>query len=69
MVVNKRVKAGALQFVLFIGALIAILLSTFVLLHHVHHKFDKKTEKTITLVKKADWGIHHALSQNFPLND
>ncbi|NAY93523.1 hypothetical protein GTQ34_16570, partial [Muricauda sp. JGD-17] len=42
---------------------------TFVLLHHVHHKFDKKTEKTITLVKKADWGIHHALSQNFPLND
>ncbi|RDY60784.1 hypothetical protein [Flagellimonas nanhaiensis] len=69
MLSNKKVKAGALQFVLFVGALIAVLLLTFVLLHQAHQLFDKKTLKTVQLVQKADMGVQYAMEQNLPLNN
>lgn len=64
----KKIPAGALQFVLCVGAIIAVLLSTFVLLHHAHHLFDKKTEKVIETIKKADEGLQQAMAQNLPLH-
>lgn len=46
----KKVRAGSLQFVLFIGALIAVLLLSFVLLSHGHLLFQKKTNRYIEMV-------------------
>ncbi|MEC7264021.1 MAG: hypothetical protein VXW38_09795 [Bacteroidota bacterium] len=64
----KKVKAGALQFVLFMGAVIAVLLMTFVLLHHTHQLFDKKSSKVIEVIKRADMGIQYAMGQDLPNN-
>ena len=64
----KKIQAGALQFVLCLGAVITVLLSTFVLLHHTQHVFDQKTTKTVEVIKKAGMGLQYAMAQNFPLN-
>lgn len=69
MVHNKKLKAGALQFVLFIGSVIAVLLLIFVLLHHSHSLFNKKTSKTIELVKSTDLALERAMNQKLRLND
>ena len=54
---NHKIKAGALQLVLFVGALIAVLLFTFILLTHTHYLFEKKTEVTIALLQEANRGL------------
>ncbi|MGX1931301.1 hypothetical protein [Flagellimonas sp. 2504JD4-2] len=69
MLQNKKLQAGALQFVLFIGAVIAVLLLTFVLLHQTHSLFDKKTSKTIDLVKSTDLALRQAMELKIQLND
>lgn len=66
---NKKIRAGALQFVLLIGTLISVLLLTFVLLHQTHSLFVKKTAKTIEVIQKADLGLQLALQQEMALND
>jgi len=68
MRLRKKVKAGALQFVLFMGAVIAVLLMTFVLLNHTHQLFDKKTTKVVEVVKRADMGIQYAMGHNLQSN-
>jgi cytoskeletal protein CcmA (bactofilin family) len=65
----KKIRAGALQFVLFIGTVIAVLLMTFVLLHQTHSLFDKKSSKAIEVIKKADLGLRYAIQMEFPIND
>nr|WP_298924950.1 polymer-forming cytoskeletal protein [uncultured Allomuricauda sp.] len=65
----KKIKAGALQFVLFIGTVIAVLLMTFVLLHKTHSLFDKKTSRTVEVIKNADLGLQYAMQQEMPIND
>ncbi|WP_418498937.1 hypothetical protein [Flagellimonas sp.] len=65
---HKKVRAGALQFVLFIGAVIAVLLMTFVLLHHTQGLFDKKTSKVVEVIKRADMGIRYAMGEDFQNN-
>ncbi|WP_190808411.1 hypothetical protein [Flagellimonas sp. S3867] len=69
MLRSKKLRAGSLQFVLFIGAVIAVLLMTFVLLHQTHSLFDKKTSKTIDLVKSTDLALRQAMKQKIRLND
>ncbi len=58
---NHKIKAGALQFVLFIGTVIALLLVSFVALSHTNSLFTKKTDLLIDTVKKADLGLDYAL--------
>ena len=48
----KKIKAGALQFVLFIGALIAVLLFSFLLLSHLQNLFGKKTAVSISVIRE-----------------
>ncbi len=63
----KKIKAGSLQFVLFVGAVIAVLLLTFVLLHQTHMLFDRKSSKQIDVIKYASYGITKAMAQqNLP---
>nr|WP_298793793.1 hypothetical protein [uncultured Allomuricauda sp.] len=69
MLRSKKLRAGSLQFVLFIGAVIAVLLLTFVLLHQTHSLFDKKTSKTIDLIKSTDLALWRAMEQKLRLND
>tara|TARA_R110000796_G_scaffold81456_2_gene179405 strand:- start:2922 stop:4199 length:1278 start_codon:yes stop_codon:yes gene_type:complete len=66
---NVKLKAGALQFVLFIGVVIAILLLTFVTLSHTHSFFSKKTGLLIQTIKKADLGLAFAMKSDMILND
>jgi len=60
-----KIRAGALQFVLLLGAVIAVLLLTFVLLNHGHLLSVKKTDRFITLLKRADFVLQQSL-QNPP---
>ncbi|MBS9464165.1 hypothetical protein KIM67_17210 [Flagellimonas sp. 389] len=69
MQINTKIKAGALQFVLLVGAVIAVLLLTFALLHQSHVLFGKKTSKTIEVIKKADLALNYAMQQNIAIND
>lgn len=64
-----KVKAGALQFVLFIAVVIAILLLTFVTLSYSHAFFGKKTSMLIQVVKKADLAAEYLLQANIAFND
>ncbi len=59
-----KIRAGALQFVLFVGAVIAVLLLTFVLLNYSHLLFLKKTDKFIDTVKRPDMALLHHLQDN-----
>ena len=63
MIFTKKIQAGALQFVLFIGAVIAVLLMTFILLSFTHTQFDKKTDLLIALIKSADYGMESSLKR------
>ncbi len=66
---NLKIKAGALQFVLFIGVVIVILLLTFVTLSHTHTFFGKKSELLIKTIKKTDLGLAKAMENNIVLHD
>ncbi|PCJ94999.1 MAG: hypothetical protein COA50_11575 [Flavobacteriaceae bacterium] len=64
MIWIKKIKAGALQFVLFIGAVIAVLLLSFVLVSYSNTLFHKKTDVTINLIQMADLGLKYSFSKN-----
>ena len=59
-----KIKAGSLQFVLFIGAIIAVLLMMFVLIAHTQNLFNKKTVLIVDLVQAANFGIDSSLNQD-----
>ncbi|MEM8765267.1 MAG: hypothetical protein AAGD88_15720 [Bacteroidota bacterium] len=61
MIRLRKIKAGALQFVLFIGTLIAVLLFAFVLISHVHAEFRKKSEVFVDLIRANDAALHQSL--------
>lgn len=63
MILLKKIRAGALQFVLFIGAIIAVLLMAFVMLSHSHTLFNKKTDITIDLIQGTDRGMAQSFEQ------
>ena len=65
---KRKLRAGSLQFVLFTGAVIAVLLLTFVLLSHSHFLFAKKTDKYVELIKQTDRAIQFSLNANRTLN-
>ncbi|WP_350290174.1 hypothetical protein [uncultured Croceitalea sp.] len=60
----QKIQAGSLQFVLFIGAVIAVLLLTFVLLSHSHLLFVKKTNKFVEVIKKNDLALRNAINRS-----
>ncbi|OWW23503.1 hypothetical protein B4Q04_20095 [Zobellia sp. OII3] len=62
---DKKIRAGALQFVLFIGAIIAVLLIMFVLISHTQNLFNKKTALTVDLIQAADYAIDYSLANDF----
>ncbi len=63
---SRKIKAGALQFVLFIGAIIAILLLSFLLITYTHSFFDKKTDVMVNIIQETDFGLHYAFQKGMP---
>ncbi|XLS30050.1 hypothetical protein ACJD0Z_04315 [Flavobacteriaceae bacterium M23B6Z8] len=53
---KQYIRAGALQFVLFIGVVIALLLTAFIGLTHMHLFFKKRTAKQLEVVHNLDMG-------------
>lgn len=68
-IVSKKIKGGALQFVLFIGAVIAILLLTFITLTYSHRFFQKRGGFVLAAVDQADNGINYLLHNDIPVKD
>ncbi|QLE02051.1 hypothetical protein HX109_10975 [Galbibacter sp. BG1] len=66
---NKKVKGGALQFVLFIGVVIAILLLSFIGLTYAHRYFQKRGEFLLKAVEQANNGINYSLHNDIVLGD
>ncbi len=66
---STKITAGALQFVLFIGVVIALLLLSFVTLAHTNQLFGKKTELFVNTIKKADLGLEYILKNTIRTND
>ncbi|TAI48500.1 hypothetical protein [Flagellimonas allohymeniacidonis] len=60
---KKKIRGGSLQFVLFIGAVIAVLLLTFVLLSYTHLLFSKKTDRFVETIKRTDLVLQMALQE------
>lgn len=67
MIILGKIKAGALQFVLFVGAIIAVLLMSFLLLTYTHQHFEKKSDVLIEVLRSADYGMAASLMDDFPL--
>ena len=57
----KKLKAGSLQLVTFIVVVIALLLSSFIILIHIHKQFRIKTNHVIETVGLVDKGISYLL--------
>ena len=64
-----RVKAGALQFTMFITVVIALLLAGFVILVHTHKLFRANTHFVKETIGATDKGIHYMLSHDIKPSD
>lgn len=65
MMAPKKIKAGALQFVLFVGAIIAVMLMSFLLLTHTHKHFENKTDILVELLESVNYGMEASLNEDF----
>ncbi|NVN18071.1 hypothetical protein GUA46_06945 [Muricauda sp. HICW] len=63
MIIFSKIKAGALQFVLFIGTIIVLLLFAFILINQSHSLFEKQTDIMVDLVRASD----NALIESFSM--
>ncbi|WP_421806117.1 hypothetical protein [Flagellimonas sp.] len=52
-----KIRAGALQFVLFIGTIIVLLLFGFILMNHGNALLDKRSETLVDLIQEANSGL------------
>lgn len=64
-----KFKAGALQLTTFIIVVIALLLTAFILLVHVHKQFQVQSDFIIETTKQSNEGIDYVLQNSIPLSD
>lgn len=64
-----KLKAGALQLTTFIIVVIALLLTAFILLVHVHKQFQVQSDFIIETAKQSNEGIDYALQNSIQIND
>lgn len=65
----KKIKAGALQFIMFIVVVIALLLAAFIILVHTHKQFNIQTDFILETIENANKGIDYVLHNGLSLND
>lgn len=61
---DGRVKGGALQFAILISAIIAVLLSVFIVLIHSHSLFEKKSDLLVETIEQSEFTMLNSL-ENF----
>lgn len=66
---GQKINAGALQFVLFMGTVIALLLMGFLLVSHTHNHFFKQTDQLLTVIRASEAGIINYMNQPYSAND
>ena len=64
-----KLKAGALQFTMFMVVVIALLLAAFIILIHTYKTFRVQTDFVIETVSNTNKGIHYVLNNKLPLRD
>ena len=64
----RKINAGALQFVLFMGTVIALLLMGFLLVSHTHNHFFKQTDQMVAVIRASEAGIINYLNRS-PLSE
>ena len=64
-----KLKAGALQLTTFIIVVIALLLTAFILLVHVHKQFRIQSNFTIETTKQSNQGVNYTLQNPIRIND
>lgn len=69
MILGQKVKAGALQLTLFVVVVVALLLSSFVLLVHTHNRFRLQTDFLVETIEDANNGMNYSLHNKIPLQD
>jgi hypothetical protein len=67
--ISQKIKAGALQFTMFIVVVIALLLAAFIILIDTHKRFNIQTDFVLETIENANRGIDYALQNETPLND
>lgn len=64
-----KVKAGALQFTMFVVVVIVLLLAAFIILIHTHRTFKVQTDFVLETIENTNKGLKHVLNNNLQLND
>ena len=64
-----KIKAGALQFTMFILVVIALLLAAFIILVYTHKRFNIQTDFVLETIENANKGFYYATQNEIPLND
>lgn len=64
-----KFRAGALQFVIYVALVVALLITAFILLVYTHKRFSLKTHFIIETTQNADKGIRYTLQNKINLND
>ncbi|NQX85435.1 MAG: hypothetical protein HRT67_05960 [Flavobacteriaceae bacterium] len=64
-----KFKAGALQLTTFIIVVIALLLTTFILLIHLHKQFQIQSDFIIDTTNLANSGVDYVIQNNVKIND
>lgn len=65
----KKIKAGALQFTMFVVLVIALLLASFVVLVSTHKQFEMKTDFVLQTVQNSNSGIDYLLKNEVTNED
>ncbi|MEP3208640.1 MAG: hypothetical protein ABJN95_05600 [Maribacter sp.] len=66
---KQKIPAGSLQFVLFIGVVILLLLLAFITLSYTHSFFGNKTDLFISTIRQADAGLNYMLQDELIQQD
>lgn len=69
LLLKYKTFSGALQFTIFIGVIIALLLAGLLLLQNTHRFFIQQSKATIENIQLANSGIHYLLKQNKTIPD
>ena len=66
---KNKVYSGALQFTIFIGVIIALLLAGLVMIQNTHSYFIEQSKATVENIQLANSGINYLLNQKTALKD
>ncbi|MFD0862236.1 hypothetical protein ACFQ1M_08440 [Sungkyunkwania multivorans] len=64
---RAKIRAGALQFSVFVGVVVSLILGAFIMLIHIHRTLSVRSDLFLETIRNADTGIQYSL--NHEIND